>query len=77
MFADWESVKQGGDRAIKSWIDEQMKGTSVTVVLIGSETYNSEYVQYEIEKSYDLNKGILGVWIHNLKDQKGRLIDKE
>ena len=35
--ASWESVKKQGDQAIKAWINRQMKGTSVTVVLIGAE----------------------------------------
>ena len=69
--ASWEKVKKQGDQAIKSWINRQMKGTSVTVVLIGFETSNRKYVKYEIQKSYEENKGILGIRIHNLKNQYG------
>ena len=36
--AAWEEVKKKNDSAIEEWIDEQLKGTSVTVVLIGSDT---------------------------------------
>lgn len=43
---DWEEVKKKGDKAIKAWIDEQLKGTSVTVILIGNETSERKYVQY-------------------------------
>ena len=46
-------MKKQGDRAVKDWIDRQLKNTSVTVVLIGSETSNRPYVQYEIKKSYE------------------------
>ena len=35
-----------------------MKGTSVTVVLIGKETSDRKYVQYEIQRSYQEGKGI-------------------
>jgi len=38
--ADWESIKKKGDAAIKGWIDDQLKNTSVTIVLIGAETAN-------------------------------------
>lgn len=69
--ASWESVKKQGDQAIKNWINRQMKGTSVTVVLIGMETYSRKYVQYEIRKSYIEGKGILGIRIHNIKNQYG------
>ena len=69
--ASWESVKKKGDQAIKSWINRQMKGTSVTVVLIGAEISTRKYVKYEIQKSYEENKGILGIRIHNLKNRSG------
>ena len=69
--ASWESVKKQGDQAIKNWINRQMKGTSVTVVLIGSETSQRKYVLYELQRSYQEGKGILGIYIHNLKDQHG------
>ncbi|WP_132282769.1 TIR domain-containing protein [Natranaerovirga hydrolytica] len=36
---------------MKEWIDEQLKGTFVTVILIGNETADRKYVQYEIKKS--------------------------
>jgi len=42
--AKWEEVKKKGDEAIKKWIDDQLKGTSVTVVLIGAETSTRQYV---------------------------------
>lgn len=70
-WADFEEVKKGGDAAIKKWIDDQLIGTSVTVVLIGSETNNREYVRYELQKSYERGNGILGIYIHNIKDSKG------
>ncbi len=63
--AEWESVKR---RGIEQWIESQLKGTAVTVVLIGSETYNRDWVRYEIKRSYELGKGILGIYIHNVKD---------
>ncbi|MBU4535443.1 MAG: TIR domain-containing protein [Euryarchaeota archaeon] len=70
--ADWEEIKEEGDEAIKEWIDEQMKGTSVTAVLIGAETSDREWVQYEVKKSHELGKGMLAIHIHDLKnnDQK-------
>jgi len=70
--ADWEEIKKGGDEAIKKWIREQLKGTSVTVVLIGAETADRKYVKYEIEQSIEKGNGLLGVYVHNLKDQDGK-----
>jgi len=71
--AAFESVKRGGDAAIKKWIDDQLTGTSVTVVLIGSETSNREYVKYELQKSYEKGNGMLGIYIHQIKDKNGNI----
>lgn len=67
--AKWEEIKEEGDDAIKEWIDEQMKGTSVTAVLIGAETSDREWVQYEVKRSHELGKGMLAIHIYDLKNQ--------
>mgnify|MGYP002626210380 CR=1 FL=1 len=69
--AEFEKIQRTGDRAIKNWIDLQLQGTSATVVLIGSETLNRHYVQYEICQSINKGNAILGVYINNLKDLSG------
>jgi hypothetical protein len=69
--ASWEEVKKKGDAAIKRWIRDQMKGTSVTVVLIGAETSSRKYVKYEIEHSWEKGNGLIGVYIHRIKDKDG------
>ena len=45
--------------------------TSVTVVLVGSHTCASRYVQYEIEQSEASGNGLLGIDISKLKDLSG------
>jgi len=74
--ADFEEVQKGGDEAIKKWIREQLNGTSVTVVLIGSETNSRDYVKYELEQSYKKGNGILGIYIHQIKDKNGNSATK-
>lgn len=74
--ADFEEVEKGGDAIIKKWIREQLEGTSVTVVLIGSETSNREYVKYELEKSWEKGNGILGIYIHQIKNKDGKISTK-
>jgi len=70
--ADWESIKSKGDPAVQKWIDDQMKGTSVTVVLIGAETYSRPWVKYEIKQSHNLGKGMLGIDMYGMKDLNGK-----
>jgi len=66
--ADWEKIRRAGSSEIKRWIEKQLSGTSVTVVLIGAETAEREWVGYEIKRSLELGKGLLGIRIHNIKD---------
>ncbi len=67
--ASWEEAKKKGEDEIKRWIDRQLDGTSVTVVLIGKETNDRKYVDYEIEESRKRGNGMLGVFITGLKDK--------
>ena len=66
--AEFETVEKEGDAAIRRWIDNQLKGTSVTIVLVGSKTCNSYWVAYEIEKSEDEGNGLLGIDISKIRD---------
>ena len=68
---DWETIKRGGDAAIQKWIDNQLDGRSCTIVLIGQNTAGRKWVNYEIKKSWDEGKGVLGIYIHHLKDIGG------
>lgn len=69
--AEVEEVKKKTDEAIYRWIDKQLENTTVTCVLIGEKTYNSKFVLYEIQKSIQRKNGLLGIYIHNLKDKYG------
>ena len=68
---EWEEVKKGGDSAIQAWIDGELKGKSCVVVLIGNKTAGRRWVKYEIENGWNAGKGVVGVYIHNLKNLAG------
>lgn len=72
----WEEVKKRGKASIEKWIDDNMKCRSCVVVLVGSETANRPWVKYEVEKAWKDGKGVVGVYIHNLKDSDGRQSSK-
>jgi hypothetical protein len=69
--AGWETLKRQGDQAIRNWIESQLNGTSVTVVLIGKETASRPWVKYEIKRSIELGKGLMGIDISKIKDRQG------
>ncbi len=67
----WEEAKKKGKADVKKLIDNGLVGTSVTVVLIGAETSQREFVDYEIEQSIARGNGLLGIYISGIKDSKG------
>ena len=64
------------DAKIKEWIDSQMAMRSCLVILIGATTSERKWINYEIKKAYELNKGIVGIYIHNLEDSNGNQTSK-
>lgn len=72
----WEEIKRGGEGAIKKWIDETMQGKSCLVVLVGEKTSERKWVKYEIEKAWNDGKGVVGVYIHNLKCARNGFCNK-
>ena len=73
---DWETVKSGGDAAIKRWITNQMDRRTCTVVLVGTQTANRKWINYEIVKSWDDGMGVVGIHIHGLKNKEGKVSTK-
>lgn len=68
---EWEKVRYQTDASIKEWIDSQMSYKRAVVVLIGQKTASRRWVQYEIQRAYELKKPLLGIRIHGLKDKDG------
>lgn len=66
---EWEQL-QRTTNGVKRWIDENMNCRSCVIVLVGSETANRPWVKYEIEKAWNDKKGLLGIYIHCLKDPR-------
>lgn len=66
--AEFEKIKRTGDQAVHNWIDKQLDGTSVTVVLLGTNTLSRKFVQYEICESVKRGNAIVGIHINNIKD---------
>lgn len=48
---------------IRELVREQLQGTSVTVVLVGAETADSEWIAWEIRESVERGNGLLAIRI--------------
>jgi hypothetical protein len=70
--AEWAKLKRSGDFAIKRWLENQLKGRSCLIVLIGAETASRAWVQYEIQRAHALGLGLFGIHVHALKDALGK-----
>lgn len=66
---EWEKL-QKTDGGVKKWIDDNMTYRSCVVVLIGEDTANRPWVDYEIRKAWNDKKGLLGIYVHNLSCPK-------
>lgn len=67
----WEKAQTEGKARVKRLIDDGLSGSSVTCVLIGKETFQRHWIDYEIFRSIELGKGVFGVFINGLKDRNG------
>lgn len=68
----WESARRQGRIALKRLINSGLDGTSVTCVLIGSQTYSRPWVRYEILKSFKKGNSIFAVHVNSIKGKDGR-----
>lgn len=50
-----------------------MYGKSYTVVLVGSATANRKWINHEIVRSWDEGMGVVGIYIHGLKNLAGEI----
>lgn len=57
------SVKEPFERAWKTQCEEKIRRCSLTICLVGYETYQSEPVNWEIRKSVEIGKGLMAVYI--------------
>lgn len=62
----WEEAERKGVSSLKRLIENWLKGTSVTVVLVGTDTHTRRWVKYEIVKSFVEGKGILPIYINRI-----------
>lgn len=65
----WETAQRTGAEAVKRLINNALDNTSVTAVLVGTDTYSRRWVRYEIVKSMYRGNGLFGVHINGIRDK--------
>lgn len=73
---DWETISRTGNEAIKRWVKNQMKYRSCTVVLVGQNTAQRKWINYEIIESWKAGMGVVGIHVHGLLNNKGFIANK-
>ncbi|MFP5041797.1 TIR domain-containing protein [Parasediminibacterium sp. JCM 36343] len=68
----WEEAKKTSEVALKRLINRCLKNTSVTCVLVGSDTYDRRWVYYEIMKSLKKGNHLLAIHINTIKGKDGK-----
>ena len=69
----WESSKRQGDIALKKLINGGLNNTTMTVVLVGSQTYARRWVHYEIMKSIERGNRVIAIHINGIRDKYGNV----
>ena len=62
----WERSKAKSTGYLRKLIDDGLAGTSVTAFLLGTDTANRRWVEYELLKSVAKGNGLLSVHIHRV-----------
>jgi hypothetical protein len=62
----FEAAQRESDEVLKRFLREGLKNTTVTCVLVGSETALRRWVRYEIFQSFMRGNGLLAVRVHSI-----------
>jgi hypothetical protein len=69
----WETAKSTSPLALKRLINAELQNTSVTVILIGSDTWARPWVRYEIFESIRRGNRVFGIHINSIKGKDGKI----
>jgi hypothetical protein len=72
----WEEAQTKGNAALQKLIDAGLSNTSVTCFLIGEKTHERPWCKYEMERSIEDGKGILGILLPNQMEHGPKWISK-
>lgn len=65
-YSIWEEARNTSPLALKRLINAELENTSVTAILIGSNTWARRWVRYEIMKSIERANRVIGIHINSI-----------
>ncbi len=68
----FERFQRTGDDALKQFLNDQMKTSSVVCVLMGNQTAYRRWVRYELMRGFRDGRGICGIWIYRIENLQGK-----
>lgn len=63
---EFSRLSIGSKVKLYDWIDKQLDGTVLTVILLGNKTLDMPYVQYAVKRSLEHKNGLLGIFINTI-----------
>jgi hypothetical protein len=72
-YSIWEETKKTSPLALKKLINSELENTSVTVVLVGSDTWSRRWVRYEIFESIRRGNHVFGIHLIVLRENTKEL----
>jgi len=72
----WRDAEKTGALAVKRMIKMELVESDVTVFLLGAKTFKRRWVIYELHKSWEWESGIIGVYIHQIENRRGKTSKK-
>ncbi len=72
----WAAAQELGETGLRELIDEKLAGTLVTCLLIGERTWEMPWIGPMLNRSHELQHGILAIHVHDIPDHNGNTVKK-
>ncbi len=69
---EWKRILTRGSQAIRYWVEDQVNFSDVTAILIGTNTSQDPVVRQAVTTCHQLEKGMFGIYIHNIRAENGK-----
>lgn len=72
----WEAAAELGEQGLQELIDEKLGDSAVTCLLVGERTFEKPWIGAMLQRSLELERGILAIHVHDIPDENGNTVKK-